>query len=273
MSRPLLPGYKMRRLVHRGRSFDVHDAWSFERSCPVVVKVARPSAGPEAKRRLMLEGRLLTTLAHPHLVAAYEVHNSPRAALVLETLPGRTLGVLFARLGPMSVRDVAEMGRQLGSVVGYLHRAGYVHCDLKPENAVVEAGRLKLIDMSLATRPGPYRSNNGTPGYLAPEQAARGEVGPATDVWGLGLLMLEAVTGDDPFPVDCPEYDDDLGPLAAPPRVRDRRRVPRAFGDLLDACTAFDAGQRPTVGEVIAVLNTFADRPKDISGAAVASRS
>jgi serine/threonine protein kinase len=259
MSATLLPGYRMRRLIHRGRSFAVYDAWSVQRACPVVVKVARPSASTDAARRLLSEGRALQRLSHPYLVRAYEVRRAPRPAVVLETLSGETLAHLFGRRGPLPVRDVVELGRQVSSVLGYLHRSGLVHCDLKPANAVVDAGRVRLIDLSLARRPGPYRTDAGTPGYLAPEQSRRGEVGPSTDVWGLGLLLLEAASGEDPFPVGCAGYDENRGPLRSPVPLSSRRRVPRQLSGLVAACTAYDPARRPTVPEVAAALDRLLD--------------
>lgn len=246
---PVMPGYRLRRLIHRGRSFEVYDAWSVERDCPVVVKRARASATPASGQRLVREGRRLLGLTHPHLVRAYEVHRLPRPAIVLETLPGQTLGHLFHETGPLPVHEVAQLGRQLVSVLSYLHAHGIVHADLKPGNATVSDGIVRLIDLSLAQSAGPWRLRAGTPGYLAPEQARRGDVSPATDVWGLGLLLLEAASGEDPFPVGCPEYDEAGGPVSAPMRLRDRRRAPAALDDLLVAMTHMDPAARIALGE------------------------
>ncbi len=259
MSSRVLPGYRLDHLIHRGHSFEVYAAWSLERDCPVVVKRARQAADPEAVSRLLAEGRLLTTLSHPHLVRAYEVRADPRACVVLETLPGRTLGHLFDD-GPIPAPDVVMLGRQLLSVLSYLHVKGIVHADLKPGNATVHAGLVRVIDLSLAQPPGPWRRRAGTPGYLAPEQASQGHVGPATDVWGLGLLLLEAAAGDDPYPVGCPEYDEDRGPLLPPAALRRRRRVSRALSDLLEAMTAMDPAERLSMPQVRAELHRLPGR-------------
>jgi Protein kinase domain len=120
---------------------------------------------------VLTEGALLTTLAHPHLVRGYEVVTAPRPAVVLETLPGATLAALIddRRLGGS---DAALLGRQLASVLGYLHRQGWVHLDVKPGNVVVQEGRAVLIDLGLATRPGRIERGMGTDCYAAPEQDA-----------------------------------------------------------------------------------------------------
>jgi serine/threonine protein kinase len=255
-----MPGYRLVRLLHRGHSFEVYEAWSLERDCPVVVKRARPTAADEAVRRLLREGRLLRSLTHPHLVRGYEVHRLPRPAIVLETLPGQTLAHLFDT-GPLPARDVVMLGRQLVSVLGYLHAAGLVHADLKPANATLSDGLVRLMDLSLAQPPGPWRRRAGTPGYLAPEQATRTRVTTATDVWGLGLVLLEAASGEDPFPVGCPEYDEELGPVAAPRPLRARRRVPRALDELIRGMTAVDPAARLSLAEVRAALLALPGRP------------
>lgn len=245
-----MPGYRLRTLLHRGRRFDVYDAWSDERDCPVVVKRVRPGAPAESARRLLREGRRLQRLSHPGLVRAYEVHREPRAAVVLETLPGQTAAMLFDEQGPLTLRDAVEMGRQLVSVTGYLHAHGLVHADVKPGNAIVSGGQIRLLDLSLAQRPGRWRRRAGTPGYLAPEQAALADVTPATDVWGIGLMLLEAASGDDPYPVPCSRYDEIHGPVAPPTPLHRRRRTSRRFSDLVEAMTQLDPAQRPTLPQV-----------------------
>ncbi|MCU0282705.1 MAG: protein kinase [Candidatus Nanopelagicales bacterium] len=255
-----MPGYRLVRLLHRGHSFEVYEAWSLDRDCPVVVKRARPSAAQEAVRRLLREGRLLRSLTHPHLVRGYEVHRIPRPAIVLETLPGQTLAHLF-EAGPIPARDVVMLGRQLTSVLGYLHGAGLVHADLKPANATLSDGLVRLMDLSLAQAPGPWRRRAGTAGYLAPEQAGRTRVTPATDVWGLGLLLLEAASGEDPFPVGCAGYDEEVGPVAAPEPLRARRRAPRGLDDLICAMTAIDPADRIPLPGVRAALWELPGRP------------
>ena len=205
----VLPGYRVESLLARGGRVDTYDVTSLERDCRAVVKVVRPDrlGDQHVREGVLTEGALLTTLAHPHLVRGYEVVTAPRPALVLETLPGATLAALIddRRLG---VADTALLGRQLVSVLGYLHRQGWVHLDVKPDNVVVQEGRAVLIDLGLATRPGRIERGMGTDGYAAPEQDAGGTVSPATDVWGLGghpgrvrdRRGTGSVTGPDPGP-------------------------------------------------------------------------
>src|SRR3954452_12800488 len=190
----VLPGHRVEQLLSRGGRGDTYDVTSLERDCRVVVKVVRPDRLGEDRVRaaLLTEGALLTTLAHPHLVRGYEVFTAPRPAVVLETLPGATLTALLedARLG---VADAAVLGRQLVSVLGYVHREGWVHLDVKPDNVVVQEGRAVVIDLGLATRPGRIERGLGTDGYAAPEQDEGGTVAPATDVWGVGATLVGGV--------------------------------------------------------------------------------
>ncbi len=236
----VLPGYRVEALLARGGRVDTYDVTSTERDCRAVVKVLRPDRLGDAHVReaVATEGRLLTTLAHPHLVRGYEVVTSPRPAVVLETLPGATLAAIIDD-GRLGVADTALLGRQLVSVLGYLHRHGYVHLDVKPDNVVVQEGRAILIDLGLATRPGPIARGLGTDGYAAPEQEAGGTVSPASDVWGLGATLVECVTG------------------SAPGRTPDLSRVPEHLRTLLESCLRDDPAARPTLDDLRSRLDAL----------------
>jgi eukaryotic-like serine/threonine-protein kinase len=129
-----MKGYQLLELLSRGHACDTYDAWSEERGCRVIIRTG------DVRR----EGRLLQRLTHPNIVRAYEVH---RDWIVLETLSGATLAALLED-GPLDHDDAAEMGRQLCSAIGYLHRRGRLHFDLKPSNLIADGGRLKVIDVS-----------------------------------------------------------------------------------------------------------------------------
>jgi serine/threonine protein kinase len=240
----VLPGHRVEALLARGGRVDTYDVTSLERDCRAVVKVVRPDRLHEGHVRdaVLTEGALLTTLAHPHLVRGYQVVSSPRPAVVLETLPGATLGALLDD-GRLGVADTALLGRQLVSVLGYLHRHGWLHLDVKPDNVVVQEGRAVLIDLGLATRPGLLQRGVGTDGYAAPEQDAGGTVSPATDVWGLAATLVECVTG------------------AAPGRTPDLARVPPALRPLLADCLRPDAADRPGLSELAERLELLLEQP------------
>jgi serine/threonine protein kinase len=232
--------------LSRNRVLDVFDAWCEPRRCRVVVKTLRPErlGDRRARAALLREGRLLRRIAHPHVVRAYEVHERPRPLVVLETLTGETLAHLLERRRP-SAADVAQLGLQLCSAAGELHRHGLLHLDLKPANVVVENGRAVVIDLSVARRPGKGRRGVGTWCYLAPEQAAGAELGPAADVWGIGMTLWEASVGERPFPDDDardhPQTEERVPPVGR------RRSLPAPLAAAIDACLEPDPRDRPSL--------------------------
>jgi eukaryotic-like serine/threonine-protein kinase len=270
----IAPGYHVLGHLHRSRAFDIYDAWSEERGCRCVAKALRPDRleDERAARRLLREGRLLVSLSHPHIVRGYEVVKKPEPLVVTETIGGETLGHLVEeheRL--LAPADVAQLGLHLCSAVGYLHRRGYLHLDLKPANVVAEAGRAKVIDLSLARRPGRLPAGLGTWCYLAPEQARGGLVGPAADVWGIGLVLHETATGrlvfdDESGSGETPDYPQ---LEQAPPPLASLRRVPATLARAVDACLRPDPGERPTVAELEAALACVdgVDRPPRLADA------
>jgi eukaryotic-like serine/threonine-protein kinase len=130
-----------------------------------------------------------------------------------------------------------------------------VHLDLKPSNIVAESGRAKLLDLSIARRPGRAKAGVGTWCYMAPEQARGGQVGAPADVWGIGVVLWEAACGDTPFADEAIEYPQ-LEHRAPP--LRERRRVPRALADAVDRCLEPNAGERPSLEELRGALEAVA---------------
>jgi serine/threonine protein kinase len=245
---------------HLARSdvLDVYDAWCARRGCRVAVKVLRPDRRGDRRARaaLLREGRLLARLSHPHLVRAYEVHAAPRPAVVLETLRGATLAALTERRR-LSAREAAHLGLQVGSALHHLHGNGLLHLDVKPSNVIADGGAARLIDLSIARRPGRVRPGLGTWCYLAPEQARGEVVGPAADVWGLALLLHEGVTGEPAFgDDDAAEY-----PCLERPPAPLRHVRPRRMAAVLEAALRPEAAARPALPELLAVLDEVAGAP------------
>jgi serine/threonine protein kinase len=252
------PGYRILGHLARGNRLDVYDGWSEDRVARVVLKMLRPDREREARprRELLREGRLLAGLSHPHIVRAYETIDGERPILVLETLSGQTLDRLLEEGGPLSPVEAAHLGLQLGSAIRYLHRRRILHLDLKPSNVVAESGRAKLIDLSVAGPPGGISAGTGTWAYMAPEQARGGSVGRGADVWGLGAVLFEAVTGEPMYADDeVEEYPQLVRPI---PRVEGRRDGLGATASLIDDTLQPDAAARPSVDEVLARLEGIA---------------
>jgi serine/threonine protein kinase len=259
---PLARGYRAIALLSRNRTLDVYEAWSEERDCHCMVKRLRPDQLDDvaARRRLLREGRLLLRLTHPHIVRAYELLREPEPAVVLETVGGETLSHLIRRRRRserrLSAGEVAELGLQLASALGYLHGHGALHLDVKPGNVIAEGGRARLIDLSLVRRPGRGVPGRGSRPYLSPEQAAGRPFGPATDVWGLGSLLYKALAGVSPFSLDDPRRYPQLEERA--PSVRASRRLPGALAGAVDACLEPEPAGRPTLGDLAEVLEELA---------------
>jgi serine/threonine protein kinase len=245
-----------------------------------VIKALRPERrdDTDARERLLEEGRLLCSLSHPHLVKGYEFRSLPEPIVVMETLGGETVDHLIQRNGPLDASHTAQLGLQLGSAVRYLHANGVLHLDLKPSNVVAEAGRAKLIDLSLARPAGIVAAGVGTWCYLAPEQGRGGAVGPPADVWGLGAVLFETTTGMAPFEgvVDHGSSDTSAGAQSTGSssldtytgpfeqlernalRVDELATTPRGLADLIAACLATVPEERPRLHDVLARLEPLA---------------
>lgn len=274
----LAPGYVVVEHVRRGEDLDCYEAWSSQRYCRCFIKTLRPDAADDAsaRRHLAREARLLLSLTHPHLVRAYDYvvpTDGQPPLLVLENLTGATLSYLLdggrqhagwerpARLG---AADLGHLGQHLCSALRYLHSRDHLHLDVKPSNIIASDGVARLIDLSLARRPGRCAAGIGTPGYMSPEQVCGGHLGPPADVWGVGLVLYQAATGLQPF--DLPDRSTSVGSstctmarchalLARPaPKIRARRRLPADVAEIIDACLRRKPDQRPTLERLDAAL-------------------
>lgn len=253
-------GYTVIDLLGRSRVMHVFEVWSLERDCSCVAKMVRHSRQPSSclLEQLLNEGRYLQSFAHPHLVRAYETLEEPTAIVILEALPGQTLDYIIRTIRrPMPTRSLALLGLHLCSAVHYLHRHDVLHLDLKPSNIVCSHGLAKVIDLSVAAPPGPVRAGCGTRGYLSPEQARGGVTTAAADVWGIGSTLCETATGSRPFePEDRTERYPQLKGRA--PLIRTRRpRLPRRLSTAIDTCLEPIPTDRPTVAELVTVLNSL----------------
>lgn len=194
-------------LLSRAHTFEVWDCWDRRRVSRVVVKVPREDRlGKESsKRQLMDEGALLERLNHPNILRAYETIDGPLPMVVMETLGGETLAHTIDETGPLETEEIAHLGLQLCSALACLHGEGIVHRDIKPSNIIGEAGRARLIDLGLAAPFGDAKPGLGTWSYMAPEQTTGVNLGPATDVWGLGATLFECICDFPPF--DDPDIE------------------------------------------------------------------
>jgi len=262
--RELSPGYEVIAHLARSNLLDVYDVWSHERACRCVVKLLRPDrrSDKRAVRALQREGWLLQRLSHPHLVRGYEMLCEPLPAVVMETLRGDTLAHLIGRRARrLGATELGHLGVHLCSAISYLHGQGVLHLDLKPSNVIAEAGRAKIIDLSLARAPGHVEAGTGTWCYMAPEQASGGDVGRAADAWGIAGVLYEGATGVAPFgEKDDEEHEFPSLERAAHPVDRDRR-LAAALAAAIDAGLRADPGARPSVAQLGAACGQAARLP------------
>jgi serine/threonine protein kinase len=268
----LAPGYLVIEHLSRTRRLDTYEVWSDERACSCVAKTLRPDRRTDdaARRALEAEGRLLTELAHPHIVRGYELLTEPELVAVMETLDGETLAHLVDRHPRgLPAQEVAWLGIHLASALHYLHGHGLLHLDVKASNVVADGGRAKLIDLSLARPPGRYRPGVGTWCNLSPEQARGDELGPPADVWGLGTVLYEAATGepafddDESWTPDSGTWDTDDQRAAGYPQLERPApsaagRVPAELAEAIDACLAHAPAARLAPDELMERLRPLA---------------
>lgn len=162
---------------------------------------------PEIRARFRREARLIAFLAHPNVIRVVDfVDDRGTSWVVLEHVPGRTLQEVIETDGPLSLDDVANILDQAASALSHLHGRGLVHLDVKPQNLILsDDGNLKLIDFGLAQPAGGPQATIsgrtfGTVGYLAPEQLRGETVSGSADVYALGSVAYELLTGVPPYP-------------------------------------------------------------------------
>jgi eukaryotic-like serine/threonine-protein kinase len=266
------PGYRVVGHIWRSNTLDVYDVWSTERECRCIAKVPRPDKLRDAKtlRRLSTEGWLLQQLRHPHIVTCYEAFPHPQPALILETLAGHTLAyVLDEMIERLTLEEAAWLGLHLCSAIGYLHRKGWLHLDVKPANIVSEFGRTKLIDLSVARRPGTGPAGIGTRENMSPEQARGGELTTATDVYGIASVLYECLAGRVPFEDHLDGKAEERYPqLATPaPSLSLYHDGSPDLTALIDRALSADSSERPTVWELSEGLRNAAgidpEAPRD----------
>jgi serine/threonine protein kinase len=261
-----IPGYRLIEHLTRTNRLDTYEVWSEEHATSVVAKALRPDRRNDARAvaALRREGELLLELRHPHIVRGFDLLDGP--IVIEETLDGETLAHLIAnRPEGLDADEVAWLGLHLASALQYLHRHDLLHLDVKPSNVIASAGRAILIDLSLVRPPGRYRPGIGTWSNLSPEQARGDVLTAAADVFGLGTVLYEAVTGRQAFVDDEAEattwQTDDHLDAGFPQLLGPPPPITAADPDLagaIEASLAFDPADRPTLSELADALAEFA---------------
>lgn len=164
------------------------------------------AANPRERARFIKEARVVAALRHPHIVEIYSIQDSADGLfLVFERVPGTTLHERLGS-GALPPAEAVALLRQVAGALDYAHAQGVVHQDLKPANIMVHGGAVKVMDFGIARRVQETLSTMsrvevaGTPAYMSPEQEQGGAVGPAADLFALGVCAYEMLSGRLPFP-------------------------------------------------------------------------
>jgi len=223
MARRTIEHYEISRRLGAGGSGVVYLATDTLLQRPVVLKILRTGllSAEQLRTTVLREARLASAIEHPNVCAIYEVGESgDEGYIVMQYVPGQSLDRLIAR-GPASLQLVLSVGIQIADGLQAAHTLGIFHRDLKPQNVMLtDGGLVKILDFGLARRLRPedasfdpskpglardasvaatYTARGGTIRYMAPEQFVTGQSSVQSDVWALGLILYELVSGRHPF--------------------------------------------------------------------------
>ena len=287
--------YRVLESIGAGGMGEVYLAQDTRLHRKVALKAVRESGAgsTELRQRLLREARAIATLNHPRIAAVFDIVESDedgtgRSWIVMEYVPGETLGQRLRR-GRLSTVEALAIGVEVADALGAAHAHGIIHRDLKPANiCLTPDGHVKVLDFGLAKTIASPRAETaiegpadqapltrqgdiaGTPGYMAPEQLRALPLDERADIYSLGVVLFEMLTGRRAFTGDFMTAA--MGALtAAPPRVRDvDATVPIAVDALVGRMMSVDAGARPaTAATVQAELERLRDDPA--TGAATVS--
>ncbi|GAB6899506.1 serine/threonine-protein kinase [Kineosporia succinea] len=266
--------YALGDVIGKGGMGLVYRAWDCALHREVAVKVLHQMAMEDEvnRARFSSEATTLAHLDHPGLVALYDAAtHGDEPYIAMELVDGETLSKR-CRPEPMSPRDVSLVGVSLGDALEYVHSQRIVHRDLKPSNVLLGYdGSIKLGDFGVARaldcaeRLTGTGLTMGTAGYLSPEQVRGEEIRESSDIYSLGLVLIEALSGR-------PAFDGDpvvvaVARLNHPPRID--VDIPAGLTGLLTAMTENDPDRRPGAAEVAGHLREFRRTLDDASGPTV----
>ena len=231
--------------VYRG----VHEGLQRE----VAIKELDPSAAKNAEQlsRFKRESMALAGFRHQHIVTLYDlVEKNDGLYMVMELVDGPTLGELIKE-SPLPADAVAVIGLQLASALEHAHFHRVVHRDLKPGNVMISSwGDVKLMDFGIAQQEDLDRLTRtgmavGTPSYMSPEQVTGGAVDPRSDIYSLGVMLYEALTGKRPFTGANPgEVFARVVSGTHPKLHKVSRKIPKALADVIERAMAKDPARR-----------------------------
>lgn len=258
--------FQVLRLIARGPASSLHAALDPDTGDTVALKLIDLASGDDAAERaetaarFLQEARVAVALAHPHIVAVHEVAMvGAQGLVVMELLPGTDLSRYTQPSRLLPEPAVLEIGAKVAAALAYAHESGVVHRDVKPANVMVDLprGQVKLTDFGIARIMDGSRSRSGvmvgTPLFMAPEQLAGGLVDGRADLYALGVLLYQLLSGRLPYEATS------MGALLRQVTrgeqtelASHRRDLPPALLDLVRSLLQLDAQARPDDGHHVA---------------------
>jgi len=251
----MIGNYVLGPVLGRGGMSVVHAAEHRFLGDRVAIKLLRShlAGDPAATVAFITEATRTRAIDHPGVVRVLDFGSDGDAFyLVMERLEGESLATRLERKGRLNEPEVRRIGAAVADAVAAAHARGIVHRDLKPGNIVLVADQPKVIDFGIARElAGPNTSSRaGTIAYMAPEQLTGGLVAPCVDIWALGVLLYEALSGRMPFDGFSGGRSPQL--FETPRRLGEIAPVSAALEDLVARCLERDPARRPQSMQVVA---------------------
>ncbi|GIE94569.1 serine/threonine-protein kinase [Paractinoplanes rishiriensis] len=256
--------YRLVTLLETGGMAEIWHARDELLGRPVAIKLP---TGPQVAWR---EARMAAKLSHPNIAAVHDYREAVRSDgtvapfVVMELLAGETVAARLER-ETFEWPEAARVGAAVADALAAAHASGVVHRDIKPGNVMLTPNGVKILDFGISAAAGEPDDDDtgstfGTPAYVAPERLDGMPAEPATDVYGLGVLLFEMVTGDPPYPVDTWEELAEArksGPGTMPDTL------PEPFRAVVDRCLDEDPNERPGADQIRFDLTALwlADQP------------
>ena len=274
--------YKLAQPLGEGGMAEVFRAEDLRLGREVAVKILRNQYANETNllRRFINEARSIAGFSHPNLVSVYDVgRDKQRYYIVMEYVPGEDLRQTLEREGRLSVDQALNIVQQMAQGIGYAHQRGLVHRDIKPGNILITPnGKVKVADFGIAkalasaglTEPGVVW---GTTAYLSPEQVRGEQATPASDVYAMGIVLYEILSGLPPF------QGEDRVAIALkhlhdePPPFSEDLKIPRGVTYLVQKALAKDPLQRFPNADKMAETLTEYMRAENLTSAPMPSYS